>query len=79
MRKDVDFACVYKLINNSLDPGCRRWRRDLVSQEFAPPQEISPLLSKGGRYSYGRLYSFRFAVPDSHSDSNMKIDQVSGE
>jgi hypothetical protein len=28
--------------------------------------------------SYGRLYSFRFAVSDSHSDSNMKIDQVSG-
>ena len=23
----------------------------------------------------GRLYSFRFAVSDSHSDSNMKIDQ----
>ena len=22
----------------------------------------------------GRLYSFRFAVSDSHSDSNMKID-----
>ena len=28
--------------------------------------------------SYGRLYSFRFAVSDSHSDSNMRIDQVSG-
>jgi hypothetical protein len=48
-------------------------------RNLPPPQEISPLLSKGGRYSYGRLYSFRFAVPDSHSDSNMKIDQVSGE
>jgi hypothetical protein len=30
VRKDVDFACVYKLINNSLDLGCRRWRRDVL-------------------------------------------------
>jgi hypothetical protein len=36
VRKDVDVACVYKLINNSLDLGCRRWRRDVLGS-------ISPL------------------------------------